>query len=280
MDLRASLNAVSEVVSNRPQPLREFDQIYMKSADMLLQAEHVSRVLAGRDVVFIGDGDAIALTAVHLYRQGLLETGPKRVHVLDFDERIVRSIENFRDQFGLEQWVSANLYNVVDPVPDSYLNRFNAFHINPPYGRSNDGLSVRVFLERAIEATGGDVVGCAVIADHDDYSWSRRVIFNTQKMMIERGFIVAEMIPRFHTYHLGEAPDLTSCSIAFRRASEDPYAKRLSKALTDEELKRFYGKDGTLAVQYVKDLTGGGKFVSRDHKLEPLDRAPRLFREQ
>jgi len=31
IDLRAALNAVSDVVQNRPRPLRVFDQIYMKS---------------------------------------------------------------------------------------------------------------------------------------------------------------------------------------------------------------------------------------------------------
>ena len=41
IDLRAAINAVSDVVQNRPRPLREFDQIYMKSADMVLQSEIV-----------------------------------------------------------------------------------------------------------------------------------------------------------------------------------------------------------------------------------------------
>jgi hypothetical protein len=35
IDLRAAINAVSDVVQNRPRPLREFDQIYMKTGDMV-----------------------------------------------------------------------------------------------------------------------------------------------------------------------------------------------------------------------------------------------------
>lgn len=40
-DLRNAINSISDVVMNRPAPLREFDQIYMKVADMVIQAEYV-----------------------------------------------------------------------------------------------------------------------------------------------------------------------------------------------------------------------------------------------
>ena len=39
IDLREAVNAISDVVQNRPRPLREFDQIYMKTGDMVLQGE-------------------------------------------------------------------------------------------------------------------------------------------------------------------------------------------------------------------------------------------------
>ena len=60
IDLRECLNAISDVVNNRPTPLREFDQIYMKSADMLLQVDHISRHFDGKKVIFIGYADATA----------------------------------------------------------------------------------------------------------------------------------------------------------------------------------------------------------------------------
>ncbi|WP_439878061.1 hypothetical protein [Pseudomonas prosekii] len=65
-DLRLAINSISDVVMNRPAPLREFDQIYMKVADMVVQAEYVARVFDGKKVIFVGDGDGIALSAAHL----------------------------------------------------------------------------------------------------------------------------------------------------------------------------------------------------------------------
>ena len=59
IDLHAALNAVSDVVQNRPRPLREFDQIYMKAGDMVMQSEFVAHWADGKRLAFIGDGDAI-----------------------------------------------------------------------------------------------------------------------------------------------------------------------------------------------------------------------------
>ena len=77
IDLRACLNAISDVVNNRPRPLREFDQIFMKTADMLLQTEHVGRLFEGEtgsslSVTGTRSGSAWSISTI---RQ-LLEYGP------------------------------------------------------------------------------------------------------------------------------------------------------------------------------------------------------------
>lgn len=51
LDLRRAINAVSDVIQNRPQPLREFDQIYMKAGDMVLQTSLIAQRFAGRNHV-------------------------------------------------------------------------------------------------------------------------------------------------------------------------------------------------------------------------------------
>jgi hypothetical protein len=120
-DLRDAINAVSDVVANRAPPLREFDQIYIKMADMVIQAHYIAERFHEQDVVFIGDGDAIALTVMHLGRQEIFPKSPRRVHVLDFDERIVKSIIRFAEKYDFAERVGASLYNVVDALPKEYL---------------------------------------------------------------------------------------------------------------------------------------------------------------
>src|SRR5471032_3037874 len=120
-DLRNAINAISDVVQNRPPPLREFDQIYMKVADMVIQAEYVARVFDDRHVVFVGDGDGIALSAAHLKAQQVIDYGPKSITLLDFDERIVTSVQRFGEKLRGVVDISAHLYNVADSLPDRHF---------------------------------------------------------------------------------------------------------------------------------------------------------------
>lgn len=270
IDLRECLNAVSDAVNNRPTPIREFDQIYMKTADMLLHTEHVGRCLDGKRVVCVGDGDAIGICLIHLHNLGHLEHGPSSVHVLDFDERIVGSVVRFARRFDIEERLSAELYNVVDPLPVSHWQAFEGFHTNPPFGASNDGKSVEAFVQRGIEATGAGAVACVVVADHPDYPWTQEVLSKTQEMVIEKGFVISELVPRFHRYHLPTCPELTSCTMAMRRAHFSPSAYN-SESLDKSALDNFYGEEDPLKVRYVRDKTGGGKRGSGGYELEPLD---------
>ena len=267
MDLREALNAVSDVIVNRPPPLREFDQIYMKAADMLIQADHVSKWFTGRDVVFIGDGDALALSLVHLHRTKNIDLGPRSVHVLDFDERVVNSILRFAERYEYEGSVTASLYNVAEPLPREFQGAFSAFYTNPPFGASNEGRSVSAFIRRGFEATAADARCCIAIADYEELAWCDVVLARTQDEMLRAGFVVAEMIPRLHRYHLDDLPDLTSCSLVGRRRA---YLRppEPSQPLTDEERAQFYGRNDPLRARYVRDLTNGGKLASKNHVLE------------
>jgi predicted methyltransferase len=264
MDLRQSLNAISDVVNNRPRPLRAFDQIYMKTADMLLHAEHAGRCFNDKRVIFIGDGDAIALSVVHLHRKKLLENGPKSVHVLDFDERVVLSIQDFARRFDVADAVTAELYNVLDPLPPEHWEKFDAFHMNPPFGQSNEGRSIEAFLRRGLEAVGADAIGCAVLANDRNFPWTWQVLRATQRYALANGLVIAELLPEFHHYHLDDDPDLRSCSMVLRRVD---YAAReyASVPLEPPFLAEFYGKNNPLTARYVRDKTNGGKLDSSDY---------------
>jgi predicted methyltransferase len=263
VDLRQAINAMSEVVVNRPPPLRDTDQIYMKLADMFLQADHVSRYMDKKRVVFIGDGDAIGLSIVHLKRQGILEKGPSFVHVLDFDERVVNSIKRFAKRKGYMEDITGTLYNVADPLPKELWQSFDVFYTNPPFGSSNEGTSIEIFVRRGIEAIGDNATGCIVMADYDEVDWPQNISYNTQQMMIREGFYVVEMIPRLHSYHLEDAPELTSCSLVMKRLRfiPQPYS---SQSIRPEEKERFYGEDAPLRWKYIKDRLNGGKLPSMD----------------
>jgi N4-bis(aminopropyl)spermidine synthase len=253
-DLRKAINSISDVVQNRPIPIREFDQIYMKVADMVIQAEYVARVFDNKDVVFVGDGDGIALSAAHLKAQSVINYGPRSITLLDFDERIVNSVRRFGEKLSPHIKISSYLYNVAEALPPEHFGAYDGFHINPPWGASNDGESVMAFFERGSQATKEKSLGIVVIADDPDLPWTQGVLRDTQRRALELGYVVAEMLPQLHLYHLDDAPDLRSCSCLFRRIEPDCMQTE-SEPLERERLENFYGKSSPLRFRYVRERT-------------------------
>jgi len=275
LDLRQAINAVSDVIQNRPPPLREFDQIYMKAGDMVLQTSLIAQRFSGRDLIFIGDGDSISLCLAYLLHSEILKEGPARILVLDFDERIVNAVKRFADANRMSDRIDSRLYNCIDRLPAELLGQFNAFYTNPPWGASNAGESVKVFAERGMEACGKDSVGAVVIADDSKVEWSSRVLAATQRFALDNGFFVQEMQTNLHEYHLDDAPDLRSCNLFFR-SHPDRVLPTKSHALHGSRLDDFYGKAQPLRVKYVREKyrVDYGKALDSTYTLEHLEQEP------
>jgi|ERR1051326_435618 predicted methyltransferase len=249
VDLRDAINAISDVVQNRPRPLREFDQIYMKSGDMVLQSELVADWANGKRLAFVGDGDAISVCVALLQKREIINYGPAEIVVFDFDERICSAVTRFADAAGITN-LRAELYNCIDAY--SGPTDFDHFYTNPPWGASNAGESVKVFVQRGMEATGFGGQGMIVIADDPELSWPKQVLSNVQAFVIQSGFYVQRMMPTLHTYHLDDNPELRSCNLMIR-ALPDNRPSGHSRPIESARLTNFYGNDRTPKVRYVRE---------------------------
>lgn len=272
VDLRAAVNAVSDVVQNRPRPLREFDQIHMKTGDMVMQAEIVAEWANGKRLAFIGDGDAVSVCVAYLQEREVLDFGPTRITVFDFDERTVQAVKRFADRERLEN-LDAELYNCLDAFPDR--SKYDCFYTNPPWGASNEGASVNVFLQRGIEAVRHDGEGMIVIADDDELAWPKRVLANVQGYASMQGFYVSRMQRKLHEYHLDDAPDLKSCNLFVSSLPGNGARSVASAAVTEEDrLQHFYGRSQEPRVQYVRERKRPdyGKAPDEEYFLELLEK--------
>lgn len=269
LDLRAAINAVSDVVQNRPLPLREFDQIYMKTGDMVMQSEFVARWAQGRRLAFVGDGDAISVCVSYLVAREILEAGPSQITVFDFDERIVNAVKRFASAEGIEN-LDAVLYNCIDPIPP--VKPYDCVYTNPPWGASNGGESVTVFVERGFELLGYEGEALVVIADDNELAWPKQVLHEVQRFSSHAGFYVSRMTPKLHSYHLDDAPGLKSCNLIF--SSVPGNARRPeSKPRLGEDLVNFYGRNAQPRVRYVRDKAGRNRGMERneDYEFELLE---------
>jgi predicted methyltransferase len=270
IDLRAAINAVSDVVQNRPRPLRELDQIYMKTGDMVLQSELVAWWADGKRLAFIGDGDAISVCVAYLKKKGIVDYGPSVITVFDFDERICGAITRFGEKEGLTA-LQSHLYNCLDPFP--CVAQFDCFYTNPPWGASNLGESVNVFMQRGMEAVGYTGEGMVVIADDDELEWPQHVLANVQKFASQSGFFVKKMMSKLHLYHLDDAPDLRSCNLIFRaRPGNSPRGDSV-RIVDAVRLEHFYGRDNSPKVRYVRERKrlDYGKAHQDEYVLELLE---------
>ena len=271
VDLREAINAVSDVVQNRPRPLREFDQIHMKTGDMVLQSEVVASWSEQKRLAFLGDSDAISVAVAYLMIRKVLDFGPSRIMVFDFDERIVSAVKRFADKERLEH-LDAELYNVLDPFPD--VQKYDCFYTNPPWGASNNGESANIFIQRGIEAVQYDGDGLIVLADDEELAWPKRVLANVQGSMAKLGFYVSRMNPRLHEYHLDDAPDLKSCNLFVSSVPDNASNKVPSERISDpERLENFYGYSKEPRVRYIREekRPDYGKAPQEEYSLEYLD---------
>ena len=269
IDLKAAINAISDVIQNRPRPIREFDQIYMKTGDMVMQSEFVANWADGKQLIFIGDGDSISVCVAYLHARGIVPYGPSRIVVLDFDERIVGAINRFADRERLAS-LEGQLYNCFDPLPD--LRKFDCFYTNPPWGASNNGSSVCLFVQRGIEALAGVGDGLVVIADDEDLAWPKNVLGRVQAFAAEQGFFVSRMMPRLHSYHLDDNPDLKSCNLIIS-SSPANIQLRESREIDPGDLENFYGLSRHPHVRYVRERkrVDYGKASEEEYRFELLE---------
>ena len=270
IDLRAAINAISDVVQNRPRPLREFDQIYMKTGDMVLQSELVARWADRKRLAFIGDGDAISVCVAYLQNREIIEYGPSSIVVYDFDERICGAVERFADKERLDR-LQSHLYNCLEAFPD--IANFDCFYTNPPWGASNNGESVKVFVQRGMEAIGYAGEGMVVIADDDELEWPKRVLANIQGFVVESGFFVKRMMPQLHQYHLDDAPELRSCNLLLKALPGNEVPGPSLPIGTRARLDNFYGRDSHPRVKYVREKKrlDYGKAHEDEYRFELLD---------
>lgn len=250
IDLKEAINAISDVVQNRPRPIREFDQIYMKTGDMVMQSEFVASWAAGKRLAFIGDGDAISVCVAYLQNRDIISYGPSKIMVFDFDERIVQAVKRFADKERLEN-LDATLYNCLDALPD--VPKYDCFYTNPPWGASNNGESVNVFAQRGMEAIGYEGDGLIVIADDEELDWPKQVLGSAQSFAIKNGFYISRMAPRLHLYHLDDAPDLRSCNLAISSLPGNARVVASEAIASPERLANFYGRSKAPRARYIRE---------------------------
>jgi S-adenosylmethionine decarboxylase proenzyme len=193
----SNLVDIEEILEERPSPDFSLDQsradyntVVGRTLYLLSKGD-----LEGRNIVFLGDDDAISLAV------GLTNLAYE-ITVVDIDSRIIEFLTKQAERLKIKN-IRLIEHNLKDPCPKNILNRFDVVVTDPPY--TDQGL--RLFLKRA-----GQVLKTSVQYENESLpvigkkcllSFGNKPPIETEKIqlsILEHAFTIKEMIPAFNRY--------------------------------------------------------------------------------
>ena len=255
------IEALQILEQARPSSLRNYDQIPMNGIDLLDQVKRVAPQLAGKSIAFIGDHDGTSLMLGLLAQNGDLKL-PKKILLLDFDERLLVIAQSLATKYGFEGILETCLYNVFDKLPEDLIGQYDGFYTNPPYGASNAGASVRLFITRGCELVSKNGVGYAIIPKNQQRFWTLAAYRKTRDFLVQYGWKISNKIENLHGYKLDDDPTLRSTFITLEKSfsegldSQMPWAGR---DVAHVEIPNFYGR--SVEAPYPNFISADGHEV-------------------
>lgn len=244
--------------ATRPASLREFDQIPMVGTDLVESVKVAAPGLADRRVVFMGDHDGVSVLTGMFASCGLVPA-PRTMHLLDFDERLLERARRVAADYGFSHLLTAELYNAFDAVPAHLVGAFDAYYTNPPYGMSNGGESVRLFMTRAMEmASAPGSLGYVLLPCDPQRPWTQDAAARTIQFAEAHGWDALEMLYERHSYHLDDDPQLRSALLTLHaRGGHRPRLPWQGRNVDHHEITHFYGR--SIAPPYPRYILSDGR---------------------
>jgi len=130
-----------KIVMNRPRPIQEFDQGFVTEDTALSRIAIMDQYgdVRGRDIFIIGDDDLISVALG-------LTNWPKKIVVLEIDERLVSYISKISNEYGLN--IEILKRDASEPLPNYLVSKFDTFFTDPPEPLE----AIKLFVGRGIMA--------------------------------------------------------------------------------------------------------------------------------
>lgn len=182
------LNKFLEIVKDRPLPISDFDQGFIRPEDTLKRAMFIYERgdLEDTEIFILGDDDLLSLS---LALTGL----PKRIVVVEIDERINKFIKEKTQEIGYKNLEIYN-YNVINDLPEEMKKSFDVFVTDPV--ETQKGL--KLFVSRCISALKGE--GSAGYIGFTHREASLKKWYDFEKFIIDSGFVITDILRDFTIY--------------------------------------------------------------------------------
>ena len=182
------INTFIQIQKNRPNAIRKYDQGYVLPEVTLSRVALMDQMgdLRGKEVIILGDDDLVSIAV------GLTHW-PKKIAVLEIDERLIKFIEKISNEYSLN--IETYVRDLRKPLPNELFGKFDTFQTDP----SETLPALRMFIGRGIATLKGP--RCAgyfgltrIEASLDKWGKLQKILLN------EFGVVITDVIRDFSIY--------------------------------------------------------------------------------
>lgn len=199
--------------TDRPSADHSLEQFLMTPESLKTQAERVGPLLAGKRVFFLGDDD-------HLSPLLAGDFGVKPV-VYEIDERVRASLSSQFDRFRIEGAIVV-AYDARNPIVID--EPCEAFYINPPYSSKSDGLGIKVWIMRALQACQEKSEGVLVMpwnGGNISAAWVGDVQASIERFLVNNGLSITGLDHNVSSYENVNDSGLLSSNVYLERTNTE-----------------------------------------------------------
>ena len=245
------LNEFKRIVKDRPRPTLHYDQGHIKEEDLMRRIAFIYERgdLENGNIVVVGDDDLISI--------GMALTGlPKRVEVLEIDERIINFINEKAKKYGFD--IHAQKFDIRNNLSEKLHGKFDVFITDPV--ETIEGITL--FLSRAATALKG--VGSAGYFGLTHLEASLKKWHEIERRLLSMNFVITDILRDFNVYPMHENLEISvekfpiyskiSSLTGYTNADTDFYRSSLIRIEAIDKIKPLISENVELKDEiYVDD---------------------------
>lgn len=183
---------VNKISKSRPKSNELIDQCPILNRDLAQRVRLILNNISSinkKRILFIGDDDLASAVLANLSKPQLT--------VIDIDEEVLSTIKNVVPNHSNMKYIKANILDIVDgKTKDPIQSNFDVFVTDPPYTETG----YKYFLNYGIKHLTMNGLAFIAVPYMNYEEWSSELLFKVEKILLQNGLAVIEVIPGFAEY--------------------------------------------------------------------------------
>lgn len=191
MDSIVDKDIIKWVADNRPKNKEEISQYLLDKKSLLDSILYLEPWVRNRKILFLGDDDHMSILLAYFFNI--------EAFIYEFDVDVRNSIKELSIKLDISERVNTFSYDARNNW-DIDIPMFDAFHINPPFSKSNKGKGAILWLHRCLQKMNVNALGICNIPTTKQRNWSSSNWFEVQKFLTKNNCVINTISKPFQSY--------------------------------------------------------------------------------